>query len=558
MKFSPLGDYRQIHEAVGKMAGLLRVGADGSIIDANATFCALLAGERADFIGRPRVALNGDVVDPDYVRHLAEGTGWRGVQTLVSPGGGKVTVRLVAHRVDGGRGGTAELVLAVSEAELRTMHDARGLRTIASGRGMLECAPDGTILDVNNNFLRAVGYRRDELIGQHHRVLAVAGEAEGEAYRQFWERLRAGEHFVGEIARRHRDGHTVWLAESYNGMRDAAGAVTSLMIFATDVTDRVRAVETIKQALGGLAAGALDVSVPEGLPAPFDAIAADLNGAVGALRTTLRQVRESSSVIDGSLREIRAAADDLARRTEGEAASLEQSAAALAQLDKHLRATADEAKQARETAAATAGMADESNRLVSEAVAAMQAIESSSSEIAQIIDLIEEVGFQTNLLALNAGVEAARAGEAGRGFAVVASEVRALAQRSSDAARRITPLILGSRRQVTEGVALVARTGEALQGIFRDVEAMNGRIGEMAAAIAAQSDDIGAINSAIGYLDQAIQQNAAMAEEANAATATLAGQAEALSGIVGRFRFASGAAKPDAPPLLRLVRSEAS
>ncbi|CAG4910244.1 unnamed protein product, partial [Acidocella sp. C78] len=104
----------------------------------------------------------------------------------------------------------------------------------------------------------------------------------------------------------------------------------------------------------------------------------------------------------------------------------------------------------------------------------------------------------------------------------------------------------------------VARTGEALQGIFRDVEAMNGRIGEMAAAIAAQSDDIGAINSAIGYLDQAIQQNAAMAEEANAATATLAGQAEALSGIVGRFRFASGAAKPDAPPLLRLVRSEAS
>ncbi len=552
------GGYRHLHAAVDAMAGLVRVGANGAIIDANPTFCALLGGARADFVGRDRAGLIGDVVDPDYLRHLAEGTGWEGTQTLLGAGGRRVPVRLVAQRVDGAAGETAELVLAVSEAELREMHEARGLRTIASGRGMIECAPDGTILDVNNNFLRAVGYRRDELIGRHHRVLTVADEAAGEAYRQFWERLRAGEHFVTEIARRHRGGHTVWLAESYNGMRDAAGVVTSVMIFASDVTDRVLAVETIKQALDGLATGVLDVSLPEGLPAPFDVIAADLNGAAAALRTTLRQVRDSSSVIDGSLREIRAAADDLARRTEGEAASLEQSSAALAQLDKHLRATANEAKRAGETAAATAGKADESNRLVSEAVDAMRAIESSSAEIAQIIDLIEEVGFQTNLLALNAGVEAARAGEAGRGFAVVASEVRALAQRSSDAAKRITPLILGSRRQVAAGVDLVGRTGEALQGIFRDVEAMNRRIAEMATAITAQSDDIGAINSAIGYLDQAVQQNAAMAEEANAATATLAGQAEALSRIVGRFSFESSTVRQVAPVQLRVVRARAS
>ncbi|WP_287758706.1 methyl-accepting chemotaxis protein [Acidiphilium sp.] len=538
MKFPFNGASRRVHASLNAMAGIVQVGADGTVTEANEAFCALLGRTPAQLAGQPRAGLIAGAADAGYLRHLAAGGGWRGIQKLVTAGGEPVYVHVAAHALAAGAArGTVELILPLTEDELRTMREARGLHTIASGRGMIECAPDGTIIDVNNNFLRAVGYRREQLVGQHHRILATPEDLGGDAYRRFWDRLRTGEHFVTEVRRRHHDGSAVWLAESYNGMRDAEGRLASIMIFATDVTDRVRAVDLIKQALAGLAAGELDVAVPAGLPAPFDAIAGDLNGAVGALRTTMLQLRQSSAVIDTSMSEIRAAADDLARRTESEAASLEESAAALAQLDRHLRTTSDDAKRARASAAAAAGVAGESSRLVSEAVAAMHAIENSSGQIAQIIDMIEEVAFQTNLLALNAGVEAARAGEAGRGFAVVASEVRALAQRSSEAAKEITALILASRSQVSAGVDLVGRTGETLQGIFGNVDEMNLRIADIAAAVTAQSDDIGAINTAISHLDKAIQQNAAMAEEANAATATLAGEATALANIVSHFRF---------------------
>ena len=175
--------------------------------------------------------------------------------------------------------------------------------------------------------------------------------------------------------------------------------------------------------------------------------------------------------------------------------------------------------------------------MVRQTVGAMDGIETSSRQIANIIGVIDEIAFQTNLLALNAGVEAARAGDAGRGFAVVATEVRALAQRSADAAKEIKALISTSTQQVDVGVKLVSGTGQALGRIVAQVSQLNGLVTELAASAKEQSTGLGEVNAAVNQMDQVTQQNAAMVEQATAASHSLSAEAEALARLVGRFRI---------------------
>ena len=183
----------------------------------------------------------------------------------------------------------------------------------------------------------------------------------------------------------------------------------------------------------------------------------------------------------------------------------------------------------------------EGGQVVASAVEAMDQIHHSSNEIAQIIDVIEGIAFQTNLLALNAGVEAARAGDAGQGFAVVASEVRALAQRSSEAAQGIKDLISKSGAQVEKGVTLVGRAGTVLQDIVVRINDMSGTMKELANAAVHQAETLDHVNMAVGDMDRMTQQNAAMAEQSNAASRTLALEADSLSALVKKFRVALSA-----------------
>jgi methyl-accepting chemotaxis protein len=166
----------------------------------------------------------------------------------------------------------------------------------------------------------------------------------------------------------------------------------------------------------------------------------------------------------------------------------------------------------------------------------MSAIETSSKQIGQIIGVIDEIAFQTNLLALNAGVEAARAGDAGRGFAVVASEVRALAQRSADAAKEIKALISASTQQVGQGVELVGETGRALDRIVKQVNEISGVVTEIAASAQEQAAGLNQVNTAVNQMDQVTQQNAAMVEESTAASHALSREADELSRLVGQFK----------------------
>jgi methyl-accepting chemotaxis protein len=300
---------------------------------------------------------------------------------------------------------------------------------------------------------------------------------------------------------------------------------------------RDQVVTSLAQGLARLSQGDLAARLETRFPDQYEELRANYNSAVDQLGQTMSSVIASAHGMRTGSDEISQAADDLSRRTEQQAASLEETAAALDEVTATVRRSAEGAGKARQVADTARTEAQRSGEVVTKATEAMSAIEQSSTQISNIVGLIEEIAFQTNLLALNAGVEAARAGEAGRGFAVVASEVRALAQRTAEAAKEIKGLIVASSRQVGDGVDLVTQTGEALETIRVTVAEMHDLVSEIAASAREQAVALSEVNTAINQMDQVTQQNAAMVEETTAASHSLAREAESLAGLIGRFRL---------------------
>ena len=299
-------------------------------------------------------------------------------------------------------------------------------------------------------------------------------------------------------------------------------------------------VETLSRALKSLANNQLDCQIRQSLPGGYEELRRDFNAAVDSLAAAISDVhRSANSVLSGSS-EIRSASDDLAHRNEQQAASLEETAAAMNQVTDGVKETARSAGEVQKSITEAHEEASEGGAVVARAVEAMAGIEHSAQEISQIIGVIDGIAFQTNLLALNAGVEAARAGDAGKGFAVVANEVRALAQRSADAAKDIKALITTSTVQVGSGVTLVGETGTLLGRIVTRIGEINEVIGDIATNAGQQASNLDMVNSAVGEMDRVTQQNAAMVEQSTAAARSLADEARQLADIVARFGASGG------------------
>jgi methyl-accepting chemotaxis protein len=298
--------------------------------------------------------------------------------------------------------------------------------------------------------------------------------------------------------------------------------------------------ENIATGLTRLAEGDLTYRVDAEFPQAYQRLQNDFNGAIAQMEEAMRTIVQAANSIGAGSDEIAAAADDLSRRSEQQAASLEETAAALDEITATVKRSSAGAVEASRVVTSTRSDAERSAVVVRGAVDAMNQIEKSSQSISQIIGVIDEIAFQTNLLALNAGVEAARAGDAGRGFAVVAQEVRALAQRSADAAKEIKTLISTSSQQVGQGVSMVGQTGEALQAIVGKVSEIDTLVSEIAAGGAEQATGLNEVNAAVNQMDQTVQQNAAMVEQSTAASHALKGEANSLMQMIGRFQV-SGA-----------------
>ena len=541
--------------ALKKSFAIIEFEPSGRIVTANPIFCAMMGYDLPEIQGQHHslFAAPGEsdtAAYKEFWARLRDGQFDTGEYKRLTKDGREVWLRASYTPVVGAGGKVLKVVklaLDVTADKVRSAKDASVLAAIFRSQAVIEFSLDGVILEANENFQKVSGYGRDDLVGHHHRMLAEPDYVASPAYAEFWKKLGQGEFLADEFRRVGKGGREVWLEASYNPIFDANGKVVRIIKFATDLTGRMANVGFVGAALARLAQGDLSSRVETRLMPSLAELRVNFNSAADALHEALAHVSNGASAIQATAGQITQASDDLSRRTEQQAASLEETAAALDEITATVNRTASGARQASETVQSAKGDAETSSVVVADAVAAMGAIQKSAQEINQIIGVIDEIAFQTNLLALNAGVEAARAGDAGRGFAVVASEVRALAQRSAEAAKEIKILISASTSQVNTGVQLVGQTGEALQRIVGRVVEIDSIVSEIAASAEEQATGLAQVNTAVNQMDQVTQQNAAMVEQSTAASHSLSHEAETLASSVSRFQIGAPASSGAAP-----------
>lgn len=414
--------------------------------------------------------------------------------------------------------------------------DVALLSMVDATQAVIHFMPDGTILQANANFLAAVEYNADAVIGRHHRIFVDPAYAASSDYARFWDRLRSGEVFTDQFPRITRTGRKIWIQATYAPVFDDDRRVTRVVKVATDVTARRNAVEDVAEGLERLRDGDLTHRLKVSDVPDLSILAESYNRMTEAWTVLISRVGSVTRAVQDVSTEIRDASENLSGRSTSQASALGQTAAAVEQLTHTVRDAATEAEQVDTIVRRTRERTEGSGELVKNAIDAMGLIQQSSARISKIVKAIDAISVQTNLLALNAAIEAARAGPSGRGFAVVAQEVRALAQRSSESAREINDLITESARHVENGVNLVNRAGKDLGSVFEGVGELSHTVGRISVGLVAQATTLTQINDAITQLDRITQENAEMAVESTNAARVLSGASETLAKEVAQFR----------------------
>lgn len=420
---------------------------------------------------------------------------------------------------------------------------------------------NGQLILANDRFHDLIGSTAAQVKGMTLQTLLAALPSDRRSQSRLVQSVLRENAFLGRLSFLGKDNAVVTINGGLSCVRDHSGQPIRLLLIGRDVTaadtalaaaqaERIDAeyqqtlvVDALRVGLRQLSNGDLTQRIDDPFDGKYEELRQDYNRTVETLSGVMREVIANAESIKNEARDISTTTESLSRRTESTAATLEQTAAALDELTASVRSAAEGAAEADTVVAEARINAEQSGTVVLETVCAMDQIAASSDKITSIIKVIDNIAFQTNLLALNAGVEAARAGDAGRGFAVVASEVRALAQRSSEAAREINDLIANSATQVRHGVDLVGKTGEALKQIVASVSNISTLVSEIAVSSRQQSTGLAEINSAMNHLDQSTQQNAARLEETTAASESLTNGAIALSEMVAHFTIDGTAAR---------------
>ncbi len=498
-----LADLRGQVAAFGKSQAVIEFGMDGTILAANDNFLQAVGYTLDEIKGKHHRILVDPAyaASPDYVQFwakLARGEFDAGQYRRLGKAGREVWLQATYNPILDPSGKPFKVVKVcadVTRQKLETADFEGKLRAIDKVQAIIEFDLDGTVRTANQNFLRVVGYSLDEIRGKHHRIFVDSQYAASPEYDAFWAKLRRGEFDAAEYRRIAKGGREVWLQASYNPVVDASGRPIKVVKFATDITEQKRTTQQLSELVA--------------------------------------QIRVAVSEVTSSAKDIADGNTSLSQRVEEQAASLEETASSMEEMTATVKQNSDNAAAAKQLASAARESAEKGGAVVTQAVDAMQAIDSASRKISDIIGVIDEIAFQTNLLALNAAVEAARAGEQGRGFAVVASEVRNLAGRSASAAKEIKALIQDSSAKVADGSRLVSQSGDGLQEIIGSVKKVTDIVAEIAAASVEQSSGIDQIARAVAQMNEVTQQNAALVEEASAASESILQQAKDLAAAVG-------------------------
>lgn len=537
-------DLNLIMKAFNRSQAIISFKPDGTILDANENFCKAVGYSREEIVGKhhrmfvePREASS-----PDYSafwKRLGAGHFDQNQYKRIGKGGRQIWIEASYNPVIR-RGKVVKVVKIatdITDKKRESLENKGKLDALSRAQAVIEFTPDGKILTANENFLQALGYTLDEIVGKHHRIFCEADYVASQEYAEFWPSLARGQYLNDEFRRLRKDGSPIYIQATYNPILDEDGKVFKIVKFATDVSGRVHALQEIAAGLERLAEADIRMTIDEPFVEEFEHLRHDFNGSIAKFQQTLEEVLNQTSMLSSKSGEMTESADSIPHRSEQQAAALEQASAALEEITATVRESVERTAEARNLVGEARSAASASVEVVTLTVGAMDRIEAASREISSIISVIDEIAFQTNLLALNAGVEAARAGEAGKGFAVVAQEVRELAQRSAKAAKEISALISKSSTEVKEGVRLVGETGSALRNIEGFVQAIDTNIQGIAVGAREQSTSLGEINGAVSSLDQATQQNAAMVSSTSAIALSLAQGAVYLEELVKRFKL---------------------
>lgn len=415
-------------QAIDQMQAVVQFTPEGVVLDANDPFLQVFGYRREQVVGQHHRMF----VDPAeheseayraFWQRLGEGRHDSGLYRRLAADGRELWIQGSYSPIRDRLGRVRRVVKHATDVTGQRLQvaDMEGrLNAIDRAQAVIVFGLDGIILDANANFLEAMGYQREEVIGRHHRMFVEPAERESPAYRVFWERLRRGEYNAALFKRVRRDGSPVWIQASYNPIFDMAGRPLKVVKYATDVTRQTLAAQTLQR--------------------------------------SLRQLNDTVPAIAG------------------------------------------EAQTANRLAMEANGNAGAGGALVQELAAAIVDINRRAQAMAEIITVMDAIAFQTHILAINAAVEAAHAGELGKGFGVVAQEVRALAQRSAQSAREIRELVHNTTDALAGCGARAQRAGEAMQAIVDSSTQVDQRIRQIAGAARAQADGLAQVSRTLADL----------------------------------------------------------
>lgn len=417
------------------------------------------------------------------------------------------------------------------------------IEAIKKSQAVIEFNMDGTVITANDNFLQTLGYSLQEISGKHHSMFVEPSLTRSSEYKTFWDNLKQGKYQAGEFQRIGKGGKSVWIQASYNPIFNLNGQPYKIVKYASDITEqKLRNQETenvLKETsavMNAMSQGDLTQRVTGSYRGEFKSLKNSVNSCCDHMNHTIRDIESVAKSVKERSTEIAASNVDLSKRTEKQAANLQETASSMEEMTSTVELNSGNATRANSLVQEVSKQAMNGGSIVTNAVQSMEELNQSSIKIKDIIGVIDNIAFQTNLLALNASVEAARAGDLGRGFAVVASEVRNLAGRSAEAAKEIKNLIEESSDKVESSTKFVHQAGASLTDIVDGVIQVSSLVEEIESSSKEQFEGIKLVNNAVTQMDGLTQQNAALVEEASASSQNLSSQATDMTSLISTFR----------------------